>query len=559
MLENTDLQLETQNDFKEEQVSENAQNFEVVEYNHPVHGLFEVEVDTGLSDDQIKKVVGNLDLDLLLGLEQVNETDVGVTQMEQIKQFENAAGAGQRDGKWFSFEVNSNETNVGYGHMLTSEELSSGFITINDEIVDYRKGLTQDQVESVLKADVQWAQTHAESSLKKVGMEGDEGKLQAVTSLIYNVGSGSWGSSKAKKFLEAGNIEDFMHEAFSEEAGFVNINGEYSRGLARRRKEEAGLFAQANINEGSPFSKMISEVLNTINPISTAQAADDPTKGLPLPTQAESDAATAAAEPSSKFGTPPVKPTPPRKPEQDSGFPTPPRKPIAPRVAGAPAIEPDTSIKKEEAAQLINERMEPSTFFGSSLIPAYGSHAEAATKHMAAATLERMGLPVPDSLKATIDETSLSPDVLNVTRLGAYRAFKDKAKGGTGFTNYQKDFGDAAKLVYGNLREKLGTTGILEEIVDSFFDPVSAAGLTIGESSNIVERDGNLWIVGDEFNFPKIGNTKGDTWLGIQSWFSDEGGLFAVSPENRQKIEINLGSIKEIEKLLNAQEGNSSK
>ena len=553
MLENTDLQLETQNDFKEEQVSENAQDFEVVEYNHPVHGLFEVEVDTGLSDDQIKKVVGNLDLDLLLGLEQVNETEVGETQVEKLKEFENSAGAGRKDGKWYGHEsLEGGTQTIAYGHKLTPEEAKSGFISINGELVDYRQGLSQDHAEAVLKADTQWAQTHASASLKKIGMEDDEGKLQAITSLIYNVGSGSWGSSKAKKFLEAGNIEDFMHEAFSEEAGFVNINGEYSRGLARRRKEEAGLFAQANINEGSPFSKMISEVLNTINPISTAQAADA-TKGLPLPTQDEADAATAAAEPSSKFGTPPV------KPEQDNGFPTPPRKPIAPRVAGAPAIEPDTSIKKEEAAQLINERMEPSTFFGSSLIPAYGSHAEAATRHMAAATLERMGLPVPDSLKTTIDETSLSPDVLNVTRLGAYRAFKDKAKGGTGFTNYQKDFGDAAKLVYGNLREKLGTTGILEEIVDSFFDPVAAAGLTIGESSNIMERDGNLWIVGDEFNFPKIGNTKGDTWLGIQSWFSDEGGLFAVSPENRQKIEINLGSIKEIEKLLNDQEGNSSK
>ena len=311
MLENTDLQLETQNDFKEEQVSENAQDFEVVEYNHPVHGLFEVEVDTGLSDDQIKKVVGNLDLDLLLGLEQVNETEVGETQVEKLKEFENSAGAGRKDGKWYGHEsLEGGTQTIAYGHKLTPEEAKSGFISINGELVDYRQGLSQDHAEAVLKADTQWAQTHASASLKKIGMEDDEGKLQAITSLIYNVGSGSWGSSKAKKFLEAGNIEDFMHEAFSEEAGFVNINGEYSRGLARRRKEEAGLFAQANINEGSPFSKMISEVLNTINPISTAQAADDP-KGLPLPTQDEADAATAAAEPSSKFGTPPVKPNVP--------------------------------------------------------------------------------------------------------------------------------------------------------------------------------------------------------------------------------------------------------
>ena len=317
-------------------------------------GSFDFELPKGLSNEDVNNEFGKLDLDLMLGLEQVNETEVGETQVEKLKEFENSAGAGRKGGKWYGHEsLEGGTQTIAYGHKLTPEEAKSGFISINGELVDYREGLSQDHAEAVLKADTQWAQTHASASLKKIGMEEDEGKLQAITSLIYNVGSGSWGSSKAKKFLEAGNIEDFMHEAFSEEAGFVNINGEYSRGLARRRKEEAGLFAQANINEGSPFSKMISEVLNTINPISTAQAADDP-KGLPLPTQAESDAATAAAEPpreatgapvdlttplntpeatgdpvdlttplnqpqvqpqeQGNFGTPPVKPTPPRKP-----------------------------------------------------------------------------------------------------------------------------------------------------------------------------------------------------------------------------------------------------
>ena len=286
------------------------QEFETIQIAHAQYGDIQFEAPIGVSDEEVKTEFDKLDLDLLLGLEQVNETEVGETQVEKLKEFENSAGAGRRDNKWYGHEsLEGGTQTIAYGHKLTPEEAKSGFISINGELVDYRQGLSQDHAEAVLKADTQWAQTHASASLKKIGMEDDEGKLQAITSLIYNVGSGSWGSSKAKKFLEAGNIEDFMHEAFSEEAGFVNINGEYSRGLARRRKEEAGLFAQANINEGSPFSKMISEVLNTINPISTAQASDDP-KGLPLPTQAEADAATAAAEPSSKFGTPPVKPEP---------------------------------------------------------------------------------------------------------------------------------------------------------------------------------------------------------------------------------------------------------
>ena len=39
--------------------------------------------------------------------------------------------------------------------------------------------------------------------------------------------------------------------------------------------------------------------------------------------------------------------------------------------------------------------------------------------------------------------------------------------------------------------------------VSSFFDPGMAAAFTIGESAGVVVRNGNLMIVGDEFNFPK--------------------------------------------------------
>tara|TARA_R110002050_G_scaffold15155_1_gene46929 strand:+ start:1105 stop:2910 length:1806 start_codon:yes stop_codon:yes gene_type:complete len=352
------------------------QEFETVQIAHAQYGDIQFEAPIGMSDEEVKTEFGKLDLDLLLGLEQVNETEVGETQLEKLKEFENSAGAGRKNGKWYSHESLEGGTHtIAYGHKLTPEEAKSGFISINGKLVDYRQGLSQDHAEAVLKADTQWAQTHASASLKKIGMEDDEGKLQAITSLIYNVGSGSWGSSKAKKFLEAGNIEDFMHEAFSEEAGFVNINGEYSRGLARRRKEEAGLFAQANINEGSPFSKMISEVLNTINPISTAQAADDP-KGLPLPTQAESDAATAAAEPPREATGAPVDLTTPLntpeatgnpvdlttplnqpqvQPQEQGNFGTPPVKPTPPRVTRGPEITEPLPKTKDPMTPLLDK------------------------------------------------------------------------------------------------------------------------------------------------------------------------------------------------------------
>ena len=63
-----------------------------------------------------------------------------------------------------------------------------------------------------------------------------------------------------------------MHEAFDPEVGFVKINGEVSRGLVRRRGEEARLFGESDIAQGGSFGTMMSEVLSKFNPISEAAA-----------------------------------------------------------------------------------------------------------------------------------------------------------------------------------------------------------------------------------------------------------------------------------------------
>ena len=245
---------------------------------HPQHGDFEVEVPKTYSDEDIRKYVKGLDLDLMLGLPQEKAAEVaqpdGETDLNMIKDFENKTNTGLRDGKWFIHDVSASETSIAYGHKLTENELTSGIININGKDVNCKDGLTKQQGLDLLQQDSNWAREIALASLVKADMHQDSAKVQALTSLIYNVGSGNWAESDAKKALESGNIEDFMHEAFDSNEGFVKANGKVSRGLVRRRADEARLFGANTEGESASYIDMIGDVLSKLSPISTAQATE---------------------------------------------------------------------------------------------------------------------------------------------------------------------------------------------------------------------------------------------------------------------------------------------
>ena len=91
---------------------------------------------------------------------------------------------------------------IAYGHKLTPEEVQSGTIKIGDTEVKYADGLTEEQAVALFTQDGEWAKGIAEDSLGKSGLELTPNRVESLTSLIYNVGSGSWGKSKAKQYLE---------------------------------------------------------------------------------------------------------------------------------------------------------------------------------------------------------------------------------------------------------------------------------------------------------------------------------------------------------------------
>lgn len=67
------------------------QTYESVKVDHPLHGMVDVEVPVGMSDSEVLTELDNMDLDLVLGLGNLDE-DKGVTNVEKIKAFENKIG-----------------------------------------------------------------------------------------------------------------------------------------------------------------------------------------------------------------------------------------------------------------------------------------------------------------------------------------------------------------------------------------------------------------------------------------------------------------------------------
>jgi GH24 family phage-related lysozyme (muramidase) len=172
-----------------------------------------------------------------------------------LKSWENPkrSGFAYDKNKWFSHpSVEGGTPTLGWGHKINKQENNSGKIKIGNKLVDWKQGLTKEEVNSLYEQDIsKYTQTAQESLLKAAKtMSGDlvdsvsilPNQLEALTSLIYNIGETNWNKSNAKKELEKGNISKFLEEAFDSDKGFVKSNKKKIKGLVNRRIKERNLF-----------------------------------------------------------------------------------------------------------------------------------------------------------------------------------------------------------------------------------------------------------------------------------------------------------------------------
>jgi lysozyme len=123
------------------------------------------------------------------------------------------------------YKCPAGKNTIGYGHSFTP----SGQINY----------ISSEEAEKLLKRDLVRIKSYIDSAVK---VELTQGKFDALCSLIYNWGCGSFGQSKGLRELNKGNYVKAANEFFSRNSGVVNIKGKFSNGLYSRRQAELELW-----------------------------------------------------------------------------------------------------------------------------------------------------------------------------------------------------------------------------------------------------------------------------------------------------------------------------
>lgn len=101
-------------------------------------------------------------------------------------------------------DVEGNPT-IGIGHLLTRSELTSGKIGIGKEIIKYRNGLTDKQMDDLLDQDLDPVEDII-NNLVIVPLT--QYQFDSLCSFVMNVGNGAFATSKLLRVLNVGNYAE---------------------------------------------------------------------------------------------------------------------------------------------------------------------------------------------------------------------------------------------------------------------------------------------------------------------------------------------------------------
>ena len=147
---------------------------------------------------------------------------MATTAGDFIKEFEGLSLTGYYAN---AYEEERNIVTIGWGSTFRN-------VVIGQEI-------TLERAEAYFRTDLLEAKEIVDR-LVKVPLT--DNQRAAIVSLVFNVGYGNLSRSDALRYLNQGNYERFVYEAFDSEVGFVKSGDEIIKGLVNRRAKERSLF-----------------------------------------------------------------------------------------------------------------------------------------------------------------------------------------------------------------------------------------------------------------------------------------------------------------------------
>jgi lysozyme len=124
---------------------------------------------------------------------------------------------------------------IGYGHLLTKAELDSGMITINGRRINWKDGLTMDQV---IDLKIQDLFRFEEAVRQHVKVPLTQSMFDALVSWLFNVGAGRMNNSTLGRVLNQRNYRQAADELLK----WNRAGGRVIAGLTKRRQEERQMF-----------------------------------------------------------------------------------------------------------------------------------------------------------------------------------------------------------------------------------------------------------------------------------------------------------------------------
>lgn len=124
---------------------------------------------------------------------------------------------------------------IGVGHLLTQSELSSGKLWIDERPVRWRDGISDKDVDALLRQDIRRTEVDVEHS---VSVPLSEHQFDALVSFVYNVGVTAFRNSTLRRHLNQGDYEAVPEQL----ARWKFAGGKEDPILVRRRARESKLW-----------------------------------------------------------------------------------------------------------------------------------------------------------------------------------------------------------------------------------------------------------------------------------------------------------------------------